>query len=113
MRPNGLNGVNGMTAEQLLRAAQPAPPRQPRDIEILNAFLMNRATLKSQIATAEEALAFTTSEEEKRVLAEYAAWIRAKLEENGPVFAKAVARAVPLLREGIGQGLVNMARAVE
>ncbi len=113
MRPNGMNGVNGMSAEQLLRTAQPAPPRQPREIAILNAFLMNREALKSQIIVAEEALSFATSEEEKRVLADYAGWARASLAENGPSFAKAVATAIPLLREGIGQRLANAARAAE
>ena len=84
-------------------------PRIPQEIQLASAFFQNRKNLRSEIEALEDALS-CCAPEEKAALEETLAWMRSRLAETGPAYARAMGRAAPLIREGfegVFQGLVR------
>jgi hypothetical protein len=87
-------------------------PRVPEEIQLVAAFYQNRKLLKGEIEVLEEGLT-CCSQEEKPALEEALAWLRSKLVETGPAFARAISRAAPMIREGFQTTFENLTRATE
>ena len=87
-------------------------PRVTQEIQLVGALYQNRKNLRGEIEAVEEALTCCT-DEEKPVFEEAVAWMRAKLAETGPVYARAMVKAVPLVREGFETSFDALTRAAE
>src|SRR5689334_11795365 len=105
MRPNGQN----QSQDPYLIGQQ---PRIPREIQLVSAFYQNRKNLYAEIVAVEEAL-LVCEKEDTRALENARDWLRGKLADSGPGFAKAMVRAAPLIREGFEQAFENLLQAVE
>lgn len=103
MRPNGQEQQDPYLIGQ---------PRIPREIQLVSAFYQNRKNLYAEIEAVEEAL-LVCEKEETAALEDARKWLREKLAETGPGFARAMVRAAPLIREGFEQAFESLMRAVE